>query len=324
MSKVYKRKYHIFYKTTCLVTNKFYYGIHSTDDLNDGYLGSGRRIYRSIKKHGAKNHRREILEYFATRKDLSNKEVEIVNSDLLEDPMCLNLKHGGDDGILSEESRKQLGKSVKKMWKRLKAAGYVPPPQSPETIAKRAAKNTGKKRTPEQKLNAQRAQRKAQKRLAKDVQYKTELSSKIKVGQAAMSEDAVALMRKRQSDAAIAERPNRSAESYEKMAAKNRGRKRSPETGPKIAAAHKAKTVTILVPKKKQARTWTIVAENGDVFDVENLKTFCIEKNIPQSRMYKSLLNRKFVAGYRAISVRNTEYVKPISVWKTNPILKAA
>ncbi len=77
----------------------------------------------------------------------------------------------------------------------------------------------------------------------------------------------------------------------------------------------KAKTVTIFVPKKRQARTWTI-EQNGKHFDVENLKTFCIEKNISMSRMYKTLLNHKFVDGYRVVSVRDTEYVKPISVWK--------
>lgn len=36
------KKYHFLYKTTNLLNSKVYYGMHSTNDLNDGYLGSGR------------------------------------------------------------------------------------------------------------------------------------------------------------------------------------------------------------------------------------------------------------------------------------------
>ena len=33
---VNERKYHYLYKITNLVNNKYYYGIHSTDNLEDG------------------------------------------------------------------------------------------------------------------------------------------------------------------------------------------------------------------------------------------------------------------------------------------------
>ena len=33
-------KYHYFYKITNLLNNKYYYGVHSTNDLNDQYMGS--------------------------------------------------------------------------------------------------------------------------------------------------------------------------------------------------------------------------------------------------------------------------------------------
>lgn len=36
-------KYHYLYKTTNLITNEFYIGVHSTYDLKDGYLGSGKK-----------------------------------------------------------------------------------------------------------------------------------------------------------------------------------------------------------------------------------------------------------------------------------------
>jgi hypothetical protein len=42
-------QYYIVYKITNLLNNKYYIGVHSTDDLNDGYLGSGRQIKEAIK-----------------------------------------------------------------------------------------------------------------------------------------------------------------------------------------------------------------------------------------------------------------------------------
>ena len=36
------KTYHYIYRTTCLVTGKFYVGMHSTDNLDDGYLGPGK------------------------------------------------------------------------------------------------------------------------------------------------------------------------------------------------------------------------------------------------------------------------------------------
>lgn len=108
MRRAQRRKYHYFYKTTCLITNRFYYGMHSTDNLDDGYLGSGKRLWYSINKYGRENHKIEILEFFETREELKKKEIEVVNEDLLKDAMCMNLQPGGGGGFYSEEHRKKL------------------------------------------------------------------------------------------------------------------------------------------------------------------------------------------------------------------------
>lgn len=91
-------KHHIIYKTTCLVTGRFYIGLHSTDDLDDGYLGSGLRLAHSLQKHGAEQHTRIILEHCSSREELKRREAEIVNERLLQDERCMNIALGGGEG----------------------------------------------------------------------------------------------------------------------------------------------------------------------------------------------------------------------------------
>jgi hypothetical protein len=94
MSKTYTKKFHIIYKITRF-DGAFYIGMHSTDNLDDGYFGSGNRISRSLKYHGIHQHTKEILEFLPSRKELVEREKQIVNETLLADPLCLNLCTGG-------------------------------------------------------------------------------------------------------------------------------------------------------------------------------------------------------------------------------------
>jgi hypothetical protein len=98
-----KKTIHYLYKTTCTVTNKYYVGIHSTINLDDNYLGSGKRLRYSIRKYGKENHIKEILEFFDSREGLLLKEKEIVNEDFLKDKLCLNLQLGGGGGFCNKE-----------------------------------------------------------------------------------------------------------------------------------------------------------------------------------------------------------------------------
>ena len=90
------RKYHILYKTIRLDGSGAYYiGIHSTDVINDGYLGSGTILNNSIRKYGKALHQRQILEYLPSRKELIKRESEIISEDILRDPLCMNIRFGG-------------------------------------------------------------------------------------------------------------------------------------------------------------------------------------------------------------------------------------
>jgi hypothetical protein len=100
-----EKKYHYIYKTVNVLNGKYYLGMHSTDDLNDGYLGSGTRLRYSINKHGKENHNLEILEYCKSREELKSREEEIVNLNEIAKVDCMNLKVGGYGGFTDETHR---------------------------------------------------------------------------------------------------------------------------------------------------------------------------------------------------------------------------
>ena len=102
---------HYIYKTTCNVTGKWYVGMHSTSNENDGYMGSGLRLRRSIRKYGVNEHTKEILEYCDSREKLVLREKQIVNSELLKEDLCMNLCLGGEGGHGSKFlTKEQLSK----------------------------------------------------------------------------------------------------------------------------------------------------------------------------------------------------------------------
>jgi hypothetical protein len=91
-------KYHYLYKTVCTVTNRYYVGMHTTDDMDDGYIGSGKILQRSIAKYGREAHRRIILAFYDSREAVATAEKEMVTEEFLQLPEVMNLKLGGESG----------------------------------------------------------------------------------------------------------------------------------------------------------------------------------------------------------------------------------
>lgn len=90
-----KQYYNYFYKITNNINNKFYFGVHRTDNINDNYMGSGVAINKAYEKYGKENFTKEIIMYFDTLEEAYEYESEIVNDDLVKNRMCYNLKPGG-------------------------------------------------------------------------------------------------------------------------------------------------------------------------------------------------------------------------------------
>lgn len=92
---VNNHKYYYFYKITNLINNKFYFGIHCTDNLEDNYMGSGQLLHKAYEKYGIENFKKEILIYFDTWTDALEYEKQMVNEELIKDPNCYNISTGG-------------------------------------------------------------------------------------------------------------------------------------------------------------------------------------------------------------------------------------
>lgn len=101
---------HYIYKTTCNVTGRYYIGMHSTNNLEDGYMGSGRRLRASIRKHGEDSHTKEILSFYDNRELLVEAEIKAITPEMIGDNNCMNLMGGGDGGYISEEHYKITSK----------------------------------------------------------------------------------------------------------------------------------------------------------------------------------------------------------------------
>lgn len=113
MSKKKGVRYHYIYKTTNLKNGNYYIGMHSTYNLEDGYMGSGVKIKKSIERFGKDNHETIILEYCPSRVKLKNREKEIVNETILKDKNCLNMKEGGDGGFVDKKHKMKFLKAGK-------------------------------------------------------------------------------------------------------------------------------------------------------------------------------------------------------------------
>lgn len=106
--------YHFIYETTNLINGKKYRGKHSTNNLDDGYLGSGVAIMRSIDKYGKDNFKREILEICKDIPHAYFLETLYVNPKWVERDDTYNLVPGGLGGYgakHSEETKVRLAEA---------------------------------------------------------------------------------------------------------------------------------------------------------------------------------------------------------------------
>ncbi len=72
--------------------------MHQTDNLDDGYFGSGKLIKRAIDKYGKEAFIKEYLFIFDNYEAMALKEIELVTEDLVKNSLSYNLTVGGFGG----------------------------------------------------------------------------------------------------------------------------------------------------------------------------------------------------------------------------------
>ena len=87
--------YHYFYKITNRINGHYYYGVHSTSDIDDGYMCSGKRLKHAKNLYGIENFDKEIIKFFDSDEDAYEYESQIVTQDLVKDDNCYNCMLGG-------------------------------------------------------------------------------------------------------------------------------------------------------------------------------------------------------------------------------------
>lgn len=112
-------KYYYTYKIILLkgsLAGKYYYGQHSTENLNDGYAGSGTILKSYYQKYDKIEHQtyiKEIIAFYLDREDLNLAEEALIGDKYNTDPYCLNCKAGGNSKGFSKEMLKHMSESRK-------------------------------------------------------------------------------------------------------------------------------------------------------------------------------------------------------------------
>lgn len=109
--------YRYIYKITCTngsFKDHFYYGQHTTKNLNDGYKGSGRKIGDYYKKY-PNDYIKEIISYHNTKEDLDIAETNIIQQ-YIDDPYCLNVLSTGFAHYQKEHSKQSISDKAKERW----------------------------------------------------------------------------------------------------------------------------------------------------------------------------------------------------------------
>lgn len=92
------------YKITNNINGKIYIGIHSTTNIDDGYMGSGVLLNKAIKKYGIEHFTKTILETFNDIQTMKIRELEIVNHDFVKREDTYNIAIGGQNNWVGKVS----------------------------------------------------------------------------------------------------------------------------------------------------------------------------------------------------------------------------
>lgn len=97
------KQFYYVYQITNTVTGKIYVGCHATDDIEDGYMGSGKYLKRAYEKHGKDNFSKNIISFHPNVVEMFEAEAKIVTPEFVDRNDTYNLAKGGGGGFMSRE-----------------------------------------------------------------------------------------------------------------------------------------------------------------------------------------------------------------------------
>jgi hypothetical protein len=162
-------RYHFLYRTEHVETSAYYIGKHSTENLDDGYQGSGKwiKFWRAPDRL-----RTTPFQFFESEEAAYIGEKEFLTREILNDPLCQNINEGGE-GRTSEDMRRTLARpeikerhraSVRARWDRpeerdMASAAALNAFSVPDIRAKYLGGSARRWSNPEERKKASRGQR---------------------------------------------------------------------------------------------------------------------------------------------------------------------
>ncbi len=146
-------KYYTIYKTTCLPTGKIYKGQHTTEVVNDKYIGSGKIIKNAISKYGRASFTKEILEICETV-EIQNlrEEFWIQLFDARNPDVGYNIDTGGYLGPRSDIAKANISDANKSENKRKRISRTLMNHMVSDDAKQKMRQATLESMTPERKL----------------------------------------------------------------------------------------------------------------------------------------------------------------------------
>ena len=235
------KAYNYIYKITNQINGKIYIGKHSTNNLDDGYMGSGILICKAEKKYGLENFTKEYLAFCDTEEKLNWFEKFYIKKYKARE-VGYNLTDGGDGHlgfIMSEETKQKLSEANKGKTLSEETKQKLRKPKTEETKQKLSEAKKGKTFSEEHKQKLSEA--KKGKTLSEEHKRKlSEVTKKRLVEKGVPFKGKHHSLESRQKISDVMKGKTFSEEHKQKISEAKKGKTLSEETKQKISDAMKA------------------------------------------------------------------------------------